>query len=69
MPGASGWQLGGHIPAPESRSDADTLRSYFKQMREETGRRLLERVFQDEGKPDKWWMSFSKRKFMNITVR
>ena len=71
MPGGAGWQLGGHIPAAESRSDSDTLRSYFKQMREETGRRLLEKVFDEAGggAPNKWWMSFSKRKFMNITVR
>ena len=40
-----------------------------KQIREETGRRLLEKVFDADGSANKWWMSFSKRKFMNITVR
>ena len=52
-------------PAPESRSDADTLRSYFKQLREETGRRVLQRAYTESGELNKWWMAFSKKKFMN----
>ncbi|CAK9035169.1 Actin-related protein 2/3 complex subunit 3 (Arp2/3 complex 21 kDa subunit) (p21-ARC), partial [Durusdinium trenchii] len=70
LPGESGWLLGGHIPAPKKRADEDLVRNYMKQLREETGLRLLNVLYQhDESKPDKFWMGFSKRKFMNLMVR
>lgn len=70
LPGESGWPLGGHILAPKNRTDEDLCRNYMKQLREETGIRLLERLYQhSEDAPDKFWMGFSKRKFMNILVR
>lgn len=49
------------------RGGADNFRNYFRQLREETCERLLEVTFTKDGNPNKWWMSFSKRKFMNIT--
>jgi hypothetical protein len=37
------------------------------QLRQETGLRILERVYaRDVNVPDKWWICFSKRKFMGI---
>ncbi len=44
---------------------ADSLRAYLKQAREETGARLVTRCYTAEGTPNKFWMAFSKRKFMN----
>ena len=69
LPGEQGWHLGGHIAAAKSSSERETMRSYFKQLREETGLRMLDRVYDEDGNPNKWWMQFCKRKFMNITVR
>ena len=69
LPGEQGWHLGGHIAAAKSSSERETMRSYFKQLREETGLRMLEKVFGEDGTPNKWWLQFCKRKFMNITVR
>jgi actin related protein 2/3 complex subunit 3 len=43
----------------------DQLRQFFKQMREEISLRMLEVIYSAEGVKNKWWMSFSKRKFMN----
>ena len=68
MPGESGWLLGGHIPRAKSRKEEDTARKYMEQLREETTQRIVEIVFAS-GKPNKYWMAFSKRKFMNLNVK
>lgn len=47
---------------------ADLLRSYLKQVREETSGRLMEKVYRQNGTPNKWWLAFAKRKFMNIMM-
>lgn len=67
IPGDAAFPLGPYFPAPESKQEADFMRSYFRQLREEMGRRLLEKCYPDgETKtPSKWWTSFSKRRFMN----
>ena len=41
------------------------MRGYLKQVREEVGSRLPALVYTAEGKPNKYWMAFAKRKFMN----
>ena len=46
----------------------ETIRGYFKQLREETSLRMLDRLYNEDGSPNKWWMAFSKRKFMGITM-
>lgn len=67
VPGDPGWLLGGHIGKPKSKSEEEAVRKYFEQLREETTNRIVQRVFK-AGKPDKYWMAFSKRKFMNLVV-
>jgi actin related protein 2/3 complex, subunit 3 len=43
----------------------DYLRQYLTQVRQELSARLVERLYADgSGVPSKWWMSFSKRRFM-----
>lgn len=50
---------------PRDRQDAEQLRQYMAQVRQELATRLLARVFADgDDKPSKWWLSFTKRKFM-----
>ncbi len=44
----------------------DLFRNYFRQLREEVCTRIMERVFDADGNPNKHWMQFAKRKFMNI---
>jgi len=66
LPGEAGFALNSHYAAPASRIDADYLRSYLVQVRQETAARLVERLYADgTGKPSKWWMCFTKRRFMN----
>jgi len=68
LPGESGWMLGGHFPTPKSRAEADQARAYLKHFREELGTRLVECVYNADGSPNKFWMAYSKRKFMNIPI-
>ena len=66
LPGEPGWPLGGHFPTPKSRQETDQARNYLKHVREELGTRLVEYVYNADGTPNKYWMAFSKKKFMNI---
>jgi actin related protein 2/3 complex subunit 3 len=58
--------LNAHVACPPT---SDVLRAYLKQAREEVGLRLAGRCFTAEGQPNKWWMAFSRRKFMNAELR
>ncbi|EGS22533.1 uncharacterized protein CTHT_0020780 [Thermochaetoides thermophila DSM 1495] len=65
IPGDPGWPLNQMYEPPRDRQDAETLRQYMSQVRQELATRLLARVYaDDETKPSKWWLSFTKRKFM-----
>jgi len=69
IPGDSGFPLGSFFPSPANPQEADLCRSYFKQLREEMGRRVISKVYaQDDGAPSKFWLVFSKRKFMNKSL-
>ncbi|KAG6553857.1 hypothetical protein Mapa_004774 [Marchantia paleacea] len=68
IPGEGGFPLGGLLTPPQSREEAELFRSYLKQAREETSGRLIERVYRPNGRPNKWWLAFAKRKFMNIML-
>jgi len=66
IPGDKAFVLGGIVTNPANRAEADTLRQYFTQLRQEAGIRLVARVYKANDKvADKWWMCFTKRKFLN----
>ncbi|CAD5122823.1 unnamed protein product [Dimorphilus gyrociliatus] len=68
-PGDRGFCLNAYYSAPANRNEADTMRAYFLQLRQETGLRVCERVFDnDAGKPSKWWICFVRRKFMDVSL-
>ena len=52
--------------------DPSLFRKYVTQLRQEIGNRLVDRVFDpnltSDGKPSKWWICFSKRKFMKVDL-
>ncbi|CAJ2511926.1 Uu.00g075510.m01.CDS01 [Anthostomella pinea] len=66
IPGDPGFPLNQMYEAPRDRQDAEQLRQYLSQVRQELASRLLARVYEEggDGKPSKWWLSFTKRKFM-----
>lgn len=66
---ADGRELQMYEP-PRDRQDAELLRQYMSQVRQELAVRLLARVFEEDGdgRPSKWWLSFTKRKFMGKSL-
>ncbi|WPH00760.1 ARP2/3 complex subunit Arc18 [Acrodontium crateriforme] len=65
IPGDAAFPLNQAFEAPRDRNEAEQLRQYIMQMRQELAARLLNRVYMDpSGQPSKWWLSFQKRKFM-----
>lgn len=66
LPGDPGWILGGHFHAPKNQNERNLMRDFLKQCREQVCARLLHRVFNEDGTPNKWWMAYSKRNFMGI---
>jgi actin related protein 2/3 complex subunit 3 len=68
IPGETSWKLGGMYPPPKSAAEAEGFRAYIKQCREEIGLRVLEVLYLPDGSKNKWWQSFSKRKFMGKTL-
>ncbi|EHA49199.1 hypothetical protein MCOR27_002851 [Pyricularia oryzae] len=70
IPGDPGFPLNQMYEAPRDRQDAELLRQYMAQCRQELAIRLLARVYEEggDGKPSKWWLSFTKRKFMGKSL-
>ncbi|KAL5726816.1 Actin-related protein 2/3 complex subunit 3 [Ranunculus cassubicifolius] len=66
VPGETGFPFGGLFSVPQSPDEAELFRNYLKQIREETSGRLLSVAYRPNGTPNKWWLAFAKRKFMNI---
>ncbi|OAA36129.1 ARP2/3 complex, p21-Arc subunit [Beauveria brongniartii RCEF 3172] len=65
LPGDPAWPLNQMYEPPRDRQDAEQLRQYMAQIRQELAIRILARVYEeDDAKPSKWWLSFTKRKFM-----
>ncbi|XP_017005361.2 actin-related protein 2/3 complex subunit 3 [Drosophila takahashii] len=66
LPGDAGFPLNAIYTKPE---DPEVMRQYFLQLRQETGTRLLEKVFDTpDDKPSKWWICFAKKKFMEKSL-
>ncbi len=65
IPGDPGWPLGQVMPVPKASNEADSLRAYFRQLREGLVPRLADRIYNEDGTPNKHWMAYSKKKFMN----
>ncbi|KAG9733012.1 ARP2/3 complex subunit Arc18, partial [Aureobasidium melanogenum] len=64
IPGDATFPLNQAFEPPRDRQEAEVLRQYISQMRQELATRLLNRIYADGDAPSKWWLSFTKRKFM-----
>ncbi|KAH8589350.1 actin-related protein 2/3 complex subunit 3 [Bisporella sp. PMI_857] len=69
IPGDPGFPLNQIFTPPSTRQEAEVLRQYLMQVRQELATRLLARIYEDgTDKPSKWWLSFAKRKFMGKSL-
>ncbi|ORZ02901.1 putative ARC18-subunit of the Arp2/3 complex [Syncephalastrum racemosum] len=67
IPGDPNFPLNAMYATPTDRYQADQMRQYVQQLRQELAARLVDTIYID-GKPSKWWMCFQKRKFMNLSL-
>ncbi|KAI9026288.1 actin-related protein 2/3 complex subunit 3 [Hyaloraphidium curvatum] len=67
LPGDPNFPLNAIFQKPSNPQETETLRSYLSQLRQETANRLCARIYDTDKAPSKWWLCFSKRRFMNIT--
>ncbi|CEJ89877.1 Putative Actin-related protein 2/3 complex subunit 3 [[Torrubiella] hemipterigena] len=69
LPGDPAWPLNQMYEPPRDRQDAEQLRQYMSQVRQELAARILARVYEENPDvPSKWWLSFTKRKFMGKSL-
>lgn len=69
LPGDVGFPLNSLYQAPATKNEADLLRGYLQQFRQELADRLLKRVYaDDEAVPSKYWLAFTRRRFMNKSL-
>ncbi|CAG0892073.1 unnamed protein product [Darwinula stevensoni] len=69
IPGDPGFPLNAVYGRPGTPQEADFMRQYLTQLRQETGLRLCDRVYStDDGRPSKWWVCFARRRFMDKTL-
>ncbi|KAL7410675.1 putative ARC18-subunit of the Arp2/3 complex [Mrakia frigida] len=68
LPGDATFPLNSMYAPPGNSSDADHLRQYLTQARQELASRLLDQLYpldaegRPAAKPSKWWTCFAKRK-------
>merc|ERR1719348_2529701 len=68
LPGDAKFPLNSFYPKPPTKQQKEELQKYMTQLRQATGLKLVERVFQEsDNRPSKWWTCWSKRKFLNVT--
>uniref|UniRef100_A0A3P8QMW8 Actin-related protein 2/3 complex subunit 3 n=1 Tax=Astatotilapia calliptera TaxID=8154 RepID=A0A3P8QMW8_ASTCA len=69
IPGEPGFPLNAMYVKPANKQEEETMRAYLQQLRQETGLRLCDRVFDPQtDKPSKWWVCFVKKQFMNKSL-
>lgn len=66
LPGEIGFPLNSLYQGPANKNESDLLRSYLQQFRQELADRLLKRIYADNpDAPSKFWLAFTRRRFMN----
>ncbi|XP_014253818.1 actin-related protein 2/3 complex subunit 3 [Cimex lectularius] len=67
IPGEDGFPLNSVYAKPSSPTEADQMRQYLLQLRQETGTRLCKTIYGGD-LPIKWWLCFAKKKFMDKSL-
>ncbi|XP_064235068.1 actin-related protein 2/3 complex subunit 3-like [Aotus nancymaae] len=69
LPGEPGFPLNAIYAKPANKQEGEVMRACLQQLRQETGLRLCEKVFDPQNdKPSKWLTCFVKRQFMNKSL-
>uniref|UniRef100_A0A2K6KZL7 Actin-related protein 2/3 complex subunit 3 n=1 Tax=Rhinopithecus bieti TaxID=61621 RepID=A0A2K6KZL7_RHIBE len=69
IPGEPRFLFNAIYAKPANKQEDEVMRAYLHQLRQETGQRLCEQVFDPQNdKPSKWWTCFVTRQFMNKSL-
>jgi actin related protein 2/3 complex subunit 3 len=69
IPGDGNFPLNSLYQPPRDRSEYDLLKGYLTQFRQELASRLIQRIYKDDTQhPSKYWLAFTRRKFMNKSL-
>ncbi|VEU19773.1 DEKNAAC100108 [Brettanomyces naardenensis] len=69
IPGEIGFPLNSLYQPPRDKNEAIFLRQYLAQFRQELASRLIGTLYGgDPSKPSKYWLAFSRKKFMNKSL-
>ncbi|AMD18530.1 HBL372Wp [Eremothecium sinecaudum] len=70
LPGTASFPLNNVYSVPvDDVAQMDLLKTYLAQFRQELAMRLINRVYQgSEAMPSKFWLAFTRRKFMNKSL-
>lgn len=69
IPGDPAFPLNALYAKPQKGTEEETMRQYLQQLRQETGLRMCDKVFDPQtDKSNKWWLCFAKRKFMDKSL-
>lgn len=68
VPGEPGFPLNTLYQAPRDRVEFDLLKGYLSQFRQELALRLIDRIYETTERPNKFWLAFTRRKFMNLSL-
>ncbi|KAG9509316.1 Actin-related protein 2/3 complex subunit 3-A, partial [Fragariocoptes setiger] len=71
IPGDPSFPLNSMYAKPSNQEQAELLKSYLTQLRQECGLRLVDKVYNEPGctKPSKWWTCMVRRKFMDMSLK
>ncbi|KAF2366963.1 Actin-related protein 2/3 complex subunit 3 [Trinorchestia longiramus] len=66
IPGDPSFPLNAVYAKPKNEQETELFQQYLLQLRHETGARVCEKVFNTpDGRPSKWWLCFTRKKFMD----
>uniref|UniRef100_A0A6A7FS02 Actin-related protein 2/3 complex subunit 3 n=1 Tax=Hirondellea gigas TaxID=1518452 RepID=A0A6A7FS02_9CRUS len=69
IPGDQSFPLNAVYAKPKTDQETELYKQYMQQLRHETGARVCEKVFNTpDGKPSKWWLCFTRKKFMDKSL-
>jgi actin related protein 2/3 complex subunit 3 len=69
IPGDGNFPLNSLYQPPRDRAEYELLKSYLTQLRQELSARLITRVYaDDQSRPSKYWLAFTRRRFMNKSL-
>ncbi len=67
-PSQPGFFMGALATKGRPSSEEEKFRTYLKQLKEETAKRLFAILYANDGMDLKFWLAFSKRKFLKLSM-